>query len=382
MELPRIKRNILFNPGPATTTDSVKYAMVVPDICPREVEFQAVLNEVVDDLVKIAGGDDYVAVLLAGSGTAAMDACVSSVVASGKKLCVINNGIYGERLCQIAQAYSIGLVEFSCPWHEQPDLNRLEQVVRSEPAIHCIAMVHHETTTGLLNPLAQVGALAKAHGKTYIVDAISSFAGIPFSAADNHIDYMVGTSNKCIQGIAGLSFVICRREAIEATAEYPLRSYYLNLYQQYKFLNETGQMQFTPPVQVIYALKQAIREFLEEGAEARYARYTDNWLALRRGLEGMGFECLLRAEQESHILTTVTEPDHPNYDFQTLHDLLLERGYTIYPGRTKGNKGSFRLSVIGDLGQRDINSFLDELALALDKMNVAIGTMDAGAAAK
>lgn len=372
MELPKIKRNILLNPGPATTRDSVKYAMVVPDICPREVEFQAILGEVTDGLVNIAGGGDYVAVLLAGSGTAAMDACISSAVKPGKKILVINNGAYGERFCQIACAYSIPLVELSCPWDETPDMARLERLICSEPDIHCIAMVHHETTTGLLNPLGEVGALAKAYGKTFIVDAISSFAGIPFNAAANHIDYLIGTSNKCIQGMAGLAFVICRSEAIETTSGFPMRSYYLNLYKQYEYMTRTGQMQFTPPVQVVYALNQAIREFFEEGAEARYVRYTRNWQILRRGLERMGFEFLLKEEQEAHILITVIEPDHPNYDFKILHDLLFERGFTIYPGKLKGTQGTFRLSVMGDLDQEDINLFLDEFAFSLDKMNMHV----------
>ena len=355
------------NPGPATTTDSVKYAMVVPDICPREAEFQAVLGEVAHDLVKIAGGGDYVAVLLAGSGTLGMEACVSSTVAAGKAILVVNNGAYGERFCQIARAYGIPVVEFSCPWHERPDLTRLEQVIRSEPSIECIAMVHHETTTGLLNPLAEVGTLAKAYGRTYIVDAISSFGGIPFNAADNRIDYLIGTSNKCLQGMAGVTFVICRREAIAATAKFPLRSYYVNLYQQYEFMTRTGQMLFTAPVQIVYALKQAIREFFDEGAETRYARYTRNWQVLRRGLEQMGFKFLLGPDQESHILTTVIEPNHQNYNFKLLHDLLFERGYTIYPSKLKGTQplGSFRLSVMGDLDHEDINDFLKEFASVL-----------------
>jgi 2-aminoethylphosphonate-pyruvate transaminase len=259
-----IKRNILLNPGPATTTDTVKMAQVVPDICPREQEFVDVIDEVRQGLLDVVGADDYyTCVLFAGSGTAVMDAVINSVVPPNKKIMVINNGAYGERMVKIARAYGIGCVNLKAPWTQSPDLKHVEKAIKGDPEISHVAMVHHETTTGLLNPLKEVGWIANSLGRIFIADTISSFAGIPINIKNDHIDYLMSTSNKCIQGMAGVSFVICKKSEIEKTANYLPRSFYLSLYQQYKYFEEHGEMQFTPPVQVIYALRQAIKEYFD-----------------------------------------------------------------------------------------------------------------------
>lgn len=363
----KIKREILLSPGPATTTDTVKYAQVVPDICPREKEFGDLIESVSKDLTKIAGGNnkDYICVLLGGSGTAAMDSAINSVVPPKKKILVINNGAYGERMVKIAKAYNIDHVELKYEWNKIPKLSEIEDILENDSEIDCVSMVHHETTSGLLNPLKETGKLTKKYNKTFIVDAISSFAGVPLNIKESNIDFMISTSNKCIQGMAGICFIICKKDQLEKIKNYSRRSFYLNLYDQYKYFEKHHQMRFTPPVQTIYALRKAIDEFLEEGYENRVARYTKNWEVLRRGVQDLGFKVPTKLEDESHILITLLYPKDTNFDFDKLHDILYEKGFTIYPGKI-GKKKTFRLANIGNINHKDIKSFLIALKNALN----------------
>lgn len=370
--LKKPKRNILLNPGPATTTDSVKDALVVPDICPREEDFVEVIQGIRRDLVSIVyGGDDYTAVLFTGSGTAAMDVAINSVVPPGKKLAVIVNGAYGERFVKIASVYGIECVEIAFPLDKAVDTSEVERVLAGDPEIACVAMIHMETTTGILNPIEEIGAIAKKYEKIFIVDAMSSFAGIPIDVKKSSIQFLLSSSNKCIQGMAGLVFVICEKNALEKTTTYLPRSFYLNLFSQYAFLEKDGQMQFTPPVQIAYALAQAIKEYFDEGGKARYDRYTETWRTLREGLLELGFELFLDEKLESHLLITVMEPDNPNYSFKKMHDALYARGFTIYPGKVQKNR-TFRLAILGDIDKGDIQLFLGALRETLDGINVAL----------
>lgn len=368
-----VPRKILLNPGPATTTDTVKAALVVPDICPREREFVHVLQQVRTDLVRIAGGtpDSYTCVLLAGSGTAAMDAVLNSVVPADGGVAIINNGAYGQRFVDIARCYQLPYHELRCPWGEWPDLTRLPHLLREHPQISHVALVHHETSTGLLNQLPEIAALAREHRVSLIVDAISSLGGVPLNVQEHQIDYLLSTSNKCLQGMAGLAWVICRRQALEVSRQLPRRSFYLNLYQQYRHFEANGQMQFTPPVQVVYALAQAIREFWQEGPEARFQRYYRNWQTLMAGLQALGLRTLLPPERQSPLLTTVLEPPDPHYSFSRLHDALYERGFTIYPGKMQDN-ATFRLANIGAITENDIRDFLAALRAVLMELGVTL----------
>jgi len=354
-----MRRNILLNPGPATTTNTVKKSQVVPDICPREKEFIQLISSIRMDLNKIGGeNENYTCILFAGSGTAVMDATINSVIPDNKKILIINNGAYGERLSKIADAYNIKKIEAKFDWTQIPDLKQIEKELQNDKDISHIAMIHHETTTGILNPLKEVGELAKRYNKGYIIDTISSFAGIPINLKESNIDFMMSTSNKCIQGMAGIAFVICKKSEIEKLKDYPKRSFYLNLYQQYKCFEDNGEMQFTPPVQVAYALKQAIKEFLEEGAENRFRRYKENYEVLIKGLKKLKFKFLIEEKHQSGILVTLIEPE--NFNFKEVHDKLYEKGFTIYPGKLY-NKKTFRLAVMGAINSRDIKKFLREL---------------------
>ncbi len=366
-----IKRNILLNPGPATTTDTVKTALVVPDICPRETEFGNLMQEIRKDLVKIAGGDDsYTSILFAGSGTAAMDSAISSVVPPNKKILILINGAYGIRFAEIARTYNIDVVELKFEFGKKIELDQIEPILMKDREIACIAAIHHETTVGVLNPIKEIGAIAKKHEKIFIVDTISSFAGVPIDIKECQIDFMMSTSNKCIQGIAGVAFIICKKKSLKMLQSFKARSYYLDLYDQFEYLEKNNQTRFTPPVQVIYALKQAIKEFFEEGAENRINRYRENYRVLKEGLENLGFKFFMGPDvEESNILTTIYYLDHPNFDFNVLHDKLFEKGFTIYPGKIT-DLDTFRIAVMGAIDSTDIKNFLKALERTLIEMKI------------
>lgn len=349
-------------------------AQLVPDICPREAEFVDVLCHVRGELANIVGGTpkSHVTVLFGGSGTAVMDAAINSAVPPGKTIVVVNNGFYGKRLADIARIYQISLREIKIPWDRPADVEQVREAV-ADPSVGALAFVHHETTTGLLNPLEELVNVGKEAGCMVIVDAISSYAGIHIDVSRTPVDFLLSTSNKCIQGMAGVAFVIAQKESLEQIREFPPRSYYLNVWQQYEKFEETGEMRFTPPVQVIYALKQAMAELRTEGGvPARQERYRKNYQTLKRGLADLGFNFLLAPEYESHILLTVLEPEDQNFNFRVLHDKLKSRGFTIYPGKLSGAK-TFRLAVMGDIYNADIKDFLAALEESLGQMGIKTG---------
>jgi 2-aminoethylphosphonate aminotransferase len=358
-----IKRNILLNPGPATTTDTVKRALVVPDICHREAEFCDLSKDVHRRLVDVVNGEDaYVAVTFGGSGTAAVEAVIGSVVPQNRTLLIVENGAYGKRMRQIADTLRIDSVVHECSWEESPRLEELEEILRNaDGRISHLAIVHHETTTGLLNPIRECASIAKRYGADSIVDGMSSYAGIPIDVGQWDLDYLISSSNKCVQGMAGISFAICRRSALERANAVPPRSVYLSLIDQYRALAQGGESRFTPPVQLFYALQRALHEYFEEGAENRYRRYVVCYEALLAGMNRLGFKTLLPEQYHSKLLTSFIEPVNPKYRYTAMHDFLFARGFTIYPGKLAG-KSTLRLANIGQIHLEDIHAFLDALA--------------------
>jgi 2-aminoethylphosphonate aminotransferase len=354
-----VKRNILLNPGPATTTDMVKLAQVVPDICPRETEFSNLMEDVSMELARIAADPkDYSCVLFGGSGTAAVESILSSVVDDEDVVVIINNGAYGKRMCEIAGSYGLNFHEFSSPPQEPVDLEALEALFEnSRRNISHLAVVHHETTTGLLNDVPSIGELCRRRQVDLIVDAMSSYGAIPIRMDQMNISYLAASSNKNLQGMAGISFVIADKSKLDGLATVRRRNYYLNLFEQYKAFSQTRQMRFTPPVQTLYALKQAIEELKLEGLEARYARYAKSWETLINGMARLGLKHIVRREHHSKIVTSIIEPDCDGYDFQVMHDYLYDRGFTIYPGKLE-QLNTFRVANIGAITYKDIEAFL------------------------
>jgi 2-aminoethylphosphonate aminotransferase len=307
--------------------------------------------------------------LFGGSGTAGMEACIATIPQQNKKMAIVKNGAYGERMVKIAQVYNLDYIEIPFAINQAAEVRVIEDVLKNNPEITSLAMVHHETTTGLLNPMEAIGKLCKKYNCMLIADAISSYAGIPINIQQSGVDFLIASSNKCIQGMAGLVFVICKKATLEQLRSNPRRSYYLNLIDQCDGFEKTGEMRFTPPVQVVYALKQALKEYFQEGGANRYKRYTANWETLREGLSDMGFQFLLDKSQESHITMTILEPDHPRFEFNHLHDLLYKKRFTIYPGKV-GPQKTFRLSSMGDITTKDIKNFLKTMKQTLRTMKV------------
>ncbi|MFK5974346.1 MAG: 2-aminoethylphosphonate--pyruvate transaminase [Flavobacteriaceae bacterium] len=357
----QITRNILLNPGPATTTDSVKRAQVVADICPREKEFGDLMEYCATEITRFIGDPkEYATVMFGGSGTATVEAILSSVIPKEGKILIIDNGAYGKRMCQITGVYGIDTVVFEASSIEPLDLNDLEDAIKKEAGLTHLAMIHHETTTGLLNDIGAVGALCVKYGLRFIVDSMSGFAAIPIDMKAMHIDYLAASSNKNIQGMAGIGFAICNRKVLEETKAIAPRNLYLNLYAQYAYFEKTHQTRFTPPVQTFYALKQAIIETLEETVEKRYERYAKSWETLLEGIEKLGLIYLIDKEYHSKIITSIIEPDTEKYNFEEMHDFFFEKGFTIYPGKVN-NYDTFRISNIGQIDYTDIQAFLKVL---------------------
>ncbi len=361
----KVARKILLNPGPATTTDSVKQAMVVEDICPREKDFGKLLDSIKEDLVKVIHGEQaYIAALFTASGTGGLEAAITSAVPKGKKILIVDNGAYGARMANIAVTFGIEVVIYKVAYGDYPDIDQIEIRLKENKTVSHLAVVHHETTTGMLNPVQQICDLSKKYNVEVIVDCMSSYAGIPIDAKKWDAGFIISSSNKCIQGMPGMVFVIFKKQLLSVLKDQK-RSFYFDLYSQYIGFEKTGQMQFTPPVQVAYALRQAIDEYFTEGEINRWNRYQENWETLCDGLKKLGFEFLLPEPYQSKILLAVIEPSDPRYNFDTMHDYLFQKGYTIYPG--KGAKeATFRLSVLGDLHKKDIENFLTELKNYLD----------------
>ena len=352
-----VRREVLLDPGPSTTSDSVKYAQVCPDICPREAEFGSLVGWCAESLTSfVADPKDYTCVMFGCSGTGADEAMVSSCVPPGGRLLVVDNGAYGARLAKIASVYKIDMDVFKGSPSEPLDLAALEDAFKSG-RYSSLAIVYHETTTGLLNPLEKICPLAKRYGLVTLVDAVSAYCGMPMDLDALGIDFASATSNKHIQGMAGIGFVICRRSELEKQKDWPMRSYYLNIYDQYRFFEETGQTRFTPPVQTFYALRQAILETRQETVERRFARYSGCWNILVAALKEMGLKMLVKEEHQSHFITAVLVPDTPRYNFTRMHDYAKKRGYTIYPGKL-GNIGTFRIANMGDIRPSEMERFV------------------------
>ena len=353
-----VKRNILLNPGPATTTDTVKNAMVVPDICPRELEFGELTLSVRDDLIKIAHGEkNHTCVLLTSSGTGGVEACLTSVIPMDKKVLIINNGAYGERMQAICDAYGINHIDMNIPAGLPVDLMALEKlIIAHQSELSHIAFIHHETTVGILNPLSEICHMSHQYHLENIVDAMSSFAGMDINVERDQVDYLVSSSNKCIQGMAGISFVIARLANLKTTAPIK-RNFYFNLLANYEYLIKNKQFLFTPPVQTLYALRQAVTEFISEGAENRFKRYSSMYEIMKKRVKELGFEFLVEEKHHAKLLTAILDPKSPNYSFNEMHDYLIERGFTIYPGKV-GSINTFRLSNIGEIYPADIEAFL------------------------
>lgn len=354
---PAPERVILLNPGPVNTHPDVRALMSCADRCHREPEVAAIMRSVRAKAAKICGGADTdTSVLLAGSGTAALEAAVASVVPQDGRLLILDNGHYGERLYRIASVHRIPLQRLEFGWTQPIGLGEVDRALSEDPGITHVAMIQHETSTGMLNPLRAVGELVASHGRALIVDAISSLGSEQLDLAADHITWCVGTANKCLEGLPGVSFVAGSHADFRALSEVPARGFYLDLYGHYHSQEDLNAPMFTPAVQVMTAFEKALDFALAEGPEARGRRYDALAQAVRAGFAARGGSFLLPAGQRANSVTNIAVPEGLTY--AQLHDALKERGFVVYSTQDK-LAGWFRVATMGQLGPADIEAFFE-----------------------
>lgn len=359
---------VLLNPGPANTTPSVRRALVMPDLCHREPEFFQIMRSCRERLVRVTGlGSDWNAVLFTGSGTAAVEAVMCSAVPRDRGLLIVNNGVYGDRMLRIARAHGIAAEILAYDNVTPASAADVERVLHAHPEISHVSLVHHETTTGLLNPVAEIARAAAGQGRRVLVDAMSSLFGEPLAPSGSAIDFVMASANKCLGGVPGVSFVLARRAAVEALQGQLARSVYLDLYQHW-VQQEADNTPFTPAVQVMHAMEQALVELEQEGVNARIARYAENARVLRDGMARLGFEILVPEGARSNILTTFRL--RPGLAYEPLHAAMKRRGYIIYAGQGDIRAYAFRVSNMGTLTPLDMKAVVDAFAQSLEELGI------------
>jgi 2-aminoethylphosphonate-pyruvate transaminase len=351
-----LKPPVLLNPGPVNVTPRVRDALLRGDMCHREVEFADLMGSIRKKLLQAFDiENEFSAVLISGSGTAALEMGVSSCLSPGKSILIIENGVYGERISQIADVYGFQKHVLRTGWGEPPRLTDVENALQDHPDIEVVALVHHETTTGLLNPIEPVGRLAQQYEKKFLVDCISSLAGDALDFKSCHVDFAIGTANKCIQGLPGVAFVLLRKKDLCRLNKIPARSLYFNLVKHHG-AQEAGDTLFTPAIQVHYALDEALDELLEETVAGRIQRYQRAANLFRKGFSEMGLEFLIPEALRSNGLTALRLPEGVTYS--SLHGQLKNNGFVIYAGQGKFTNQIFRIANMGDLKSEDINTCL------------------------
>lgn len=369
--MPQSADRLLLTPGPLTTSMTVKQAML-RDLGSRDEEFIGIVRAIRRDLVRLAGGAEEccTAVPMPGSGTYGLEAVAASVIAPDGALLVASNGAYGRRMAHIARVLGIRTEELTWPEDEAVSAETVAAALDADPALTHVAVVHCETTSGLVNPITELGRVVAEKGRTFIVDAMSSFGAVPIDMERDAIGYLISSANKCVEGVPGFCFVIARLERLLSTEGYA-RSVSLDLLEQHRVLEATGQFRFTPPTHALLAFRQALHELEAEGGpEARGARYAANHAALVAGMRRLGFREYLRPELQSPVITTFHCPKDPAFTFEEFHALLREAGYVIYPGKV-GDADCFRIGTIGRVSPADILCFLDAVRRALQTMAVA-----------
>ena len=372
------KDKTLFTPGPLTTSQSVKQAML-RDLGSRDTDFIQTVRQIRRILLDVAGvpgadvaGDHgYEVVLMQGSGTFGLESVIGSTVPMDGKLLVIINGAYGDRVANIARVLKIETTTLEYPSNVAPSAADVERVLTEDKAITNVVVVHCETTSGIMNPIEQIGAVVARHRKTYFVDSMSAFGAVPFDFEKCKIDFLVSSANKCIEGVPGFSFVICRRSSLLA-AESCARSVSLDLLAQWRGLETNGQFRFTPPTHSILAFEQALCELVAEGGvDGRATRYRANNQTLLLGMREIGFAEYLLREQQGVIITAFCYPDHPRFLFDDFYRRLNEKGFVIYPGKVS-NIDCFRIGNIGRLFKSDILALLAAIRSTLEEMGVTL----------
>ncbi|MFI1769315.1 pyridoxal-phosphate-dependent aminotransferase family protein [Streptomyces sp. NPDC020800] len=358
---------VLLNPGPACTTERVRAALGRGDMCHRESEFTALLADLREGLVRCLNvAETHETVLVTGSGTSAMEMAVISSVREGRSLLVVNNGVYGDRLAKIARANGIPVTEVSGDWTTPIDPELVREALAADPSIDAVAMVFHETTTGLINPVRAVGAVVRDSEACFVVDAISATANEDEDLADIDADFICGTANKGLHALPGMSFILVSQKAVRRLYEVPTRSLYLNA-ATYLDGQRKGDVPFTPAVQVCFALDEAIKEFEERGGfAARTAEYRARADLVRKAVNDLGLKILVEPPHRSNAVTMIRLPEGVTYP--TLHDELKAAGYVIYAGQGTLSKEFFRIATMGEIPWPKLERFVDVLGSTVHQL--------------
>ena len=365
---------LLLTPGPLTTTRTVRESMM-QEYSTWDVDYNSIVQSIRTRLVELATSDaanldTHTAVLMPGSGTFTVESVVGSVIPSDGKLLVLNNGAYGARITTIARMLRVDTVELGQAEIEPTDLGQVEQMLVDDPAITHVAMVHCETTTGMLNPVEAVGEIVRRLGRVFILDAMSSFGGIPMSMELTGAHYLISSANKCIQGVPGFGFVVADRAMLEATEGWS-RSHSLDLFDQWREMETNGgKWRFTSPTHVVSAFSRALDELKDEGGiEARHTRYVANQKTMVKGMRALGFRTLLGDDLQSPIITSFYYPDDAEFEFQKFYDALKSRGFVIYPGKVS-HAQCFRIGSIGDVQPEDMTGLVGRISEVIDELGV------------
>ena len=363
---------ILLTPGPLTTTLRTKLAML-KDWGSWDTDFNAVTASLRRQLLDIVHGHDtHTVVPMQGSGTFSVEAAVATVVPRDGHVLVLDNGAYCKRAARLTQMMGRRATVVPHAEEDQVSAAALEAALAADPSVTHVALIHCETGTGVLNPLAEVAAVCERHGKGLIVDAMSSFGALPIDTREVRFDALVAASGKCLEGVPGMGFVFLRRDVLEGCAGHS-QSLSMDLHEQWQYMERTGQWRFTPPTHVVVALHAAITQYVEEGGQpARLARYTDNCRTLVDGLGALGFKPLLRPEVQAPVIVTFHAPAHPNYDFQRFYVAAKARGFILYPGKLTQIE-TFRVGCIGAIGRNEMRVAVDAVADALREMGIPSG---------
>ncbi len=364
---------LLFTPGPLTTSATVKQAML-QDYGSRDYTFINAVKDIRNGLLELAGvskESGYECVIMQGSGTFGVESVISSVIGEKDKLLILVNGAYGERIAKMAKIHKLRHHVIRMQEDEIVTAGITEAYLKQDSDITHVACIHSETTTGLFNPVGDIGAVCRQYNKVFIVDAMSSFGGVEMNMKELFIDFLVSSSNKCIEGVPGFAFALCKRSELEKS-EGQGRSLSLDLYDQWAGLEASGQFRFTPPTLSIMAFRRALAELLEEGGvAAREKRYRSNKKTLDEGMAALGFKQYLSPDIQGHIITSFLYPGHPAFRFDRFYQQLNERGFVIYPGKLS-KTDAFRIGNIGQIFPEDVKSLLAAIKEVLAEEGVTL----------
>lgn len=366
-----IPDKILFTPGPLSTAMSTKKAML-RDLGSRDSAFLDIVQQIRTKLLDIAGvsqSGGFEAILMQGSGTLGVESVISSALPRNGRLLVAINGAYGRRIAHIARVLDISVAELQVAENRPIISADVEAAIRKHPEVDCVAVVHCETTTGLVNPVADIGKVVAEAGKMFVVDAMSSFGVLPLDLEAAGVDYLITSANKCFEGVPGFAVIIARTTVLQE-AEGRARSVCLDIHSQWKGLESSGQFRFTPPTHAILAFERTLVSFEEEGGvSGRRARYEANRELLMRGMIRLGFRPYLEPSHQSCIITTFMYPSHPRFSFESFYNLLNDKGFVIYPGKLT-HSDCFRIGTVGQVFPQDVENLLVAIAQTLEEMGV------------